>query len=190
MNNTNGGLLQKNLSRVFQNSRVADIAELFLLLLLGAIAVTLHSRLRIPLHIPGRQGLIFMAIIVAGRSFSKFSFAGSVSCLGASALLFFNVLGYHDPYMPLTYLALGIIIDLISGITSTFSKNIFVLSIAAGLSWACIPLLRMLFSFVTGYFYDSLAAGLIYPLSTHFAAGYLGGLTALGAVSLKRKKTN
>lgn len=190
MNNTNGGLLQKSLSRVFQNNRLVLIAEILFLLLVGAFAILLHARLRIPLHIPGRQGLLFMAIIVAGRSFSRFGMAGTISCMGSAGILLFGLWGYHDPFMPLVYVTLGFIIDSLFLVFSFISSNIFIVALASGLSWTYVPVIRMIFSFFSGWQYDSLASGWIFPFFTHFAAGYLGGLAALASVYfISKRKT-
>ena len=189
MNNTSGGLLQKSLSKVFQNSLAAQAAEVLLLLLIGAIAITLHARMRIPLHIPGRQGLIFMAVIIAGKSFSRYPFAASVSCLGSSSLLMMNILGYDDPFMPVVYASLGVIIDSMFFLFSRLGKSPWILAFAGGISWATIPLIRLVTSMITGFPYHSLMAGLWLPLSSHFIAGFLGCFIALVSIRIVTKNT-
>jgi len=183
----NGGLLQRNLSKVFPNKLAVSAAEIFLLLLAGAIAITLHSRLRMPLHIPGRQGLFFIAIIMAASYFSKYSFAASVSCFGAAILLYFNMLGYNDPFMPLVYMVVGVIIDVLTRVSSKISKSIFILAMAAGLGWASIPLIRMALSLLTGFPFHSLASGLLFPVFTHFVSGYAGAVVGLSLSILVTK---
>jgi hypothetical protein len=179
-----GNLLQKSISRAFPNKIAAHTAEVILLLIIGMIAVTLHAKLRMPLHLPGRQGLIFMAILVMGISFSRYAFAGSISCLGASTLLFFNVLGFNDPFMPLVYLLLGFIIDLFFILSAKITSYKWLLSLAGGLAWMCIPLLRFLIGSLTGFPYHSVMSGILYPMMTYFIFGTAGSLLGTGVISI------
>ncbi len=47
-------VLQKSISKVFPNKSFALAIEILFLLLMGALAITLHAKLRIPMHLPGR----------------------------------------------------------------------------------------------------------------------------------------
>ena len=70
MNNSGGSALQKTLLKIFPDKVVADIACIILLLLFGMLAITLHAKLRIPLQLPGRQGIIFVSFIMVAKTFS------------------------------------------------------------------------------------------------------------------------
>lgn len=188
MNNFNGNVLQRNLSRVFPNKATADIAELLLLFLLGMLAITLHAKLRIPMQLPGRQGVIFMLLIVIARSMSKYSFATSITCLGSSTLLLFNVFGFDDPFMPIVYIMLGVVMDLFFGLFNKYRPYVILIGLASGLSWASIPVFRIIISTFTGFPYHSLLGGFIYPLLTHFIFGMTGGLIGAGIVYSISKK--
>jgi hypothetical protein len=188
MNNFNGNVLQRNISKVFPNKLLADIAELLLLFLIGMLAITLHAKLRIPMHLPGKQGVLFMFFIVMARSMSKFSFATSISCLGASALLFFNVLGFDDPFMPLVYILLGVVMDILFGLISKYKPSVILIGVASGVCWTAIPLFRIIITSLTGFPYQSLIGGFAFSLFTHFIFGMIGGLIGAGFIYVISKK--
>ena len=188
MNYTNGKMLQRSISKVFPNKITADLIEVLLLLLLGAIAITLHAKLRIPMHLPGRQGVLFIAILIIGRSSSRFSFATSLCCLGASSLLFFNAFGIAKPFEPFIYLMFGVVMDILIGVASKIKYNIWTVSLACGLSWMTITILKFLFSIIFHYPENSLAAGIIYPLATHLIFGFAGGMLGFSILKIFSKK--
>jgi hypothetical protein len=140
------------------------------------LAITLHAKLRIPLQLPGRQGIIFVSFIMVAKTFSGFSLSSFLVCIGSACILFFKVLGFDDPFMPLEYLILGAAFDGLFRLFSLFPIKSFIIALAAGLGWMCIPLLRFLFSVITGFPFHSLSGGLLYPVLTHFLFGYTGGL--------------
>jgi hypothetical protein len=182
MNLINGNVLQRNISRVFPNKLLANAVEILFLFLMGAVAMLIHAKLRIPMHLPGKSGLMFMIIVVMARSSSKFSFGASLTCLGGASLLLLTNLGFDDPFMPLVYIALGIIMDILFGLTTLIKNNVALIALAAGISWMFIPIIRSLLFFVTGFPYESLMGGMIVPLITHFIFGLSGGLIGAGLV--------
>jgi hypothetical protein len=185
MDNMNGRLLQRTISRALPSKQLAYTAEILLLLVIGMITVTLHAKLRIPMSLPGKQGLIFMAMIVFTRYFTSIPFNSTITCLGASALLSFNILGFNDPFLPVTYLLMGLLIDAIFTLLDHFNiRNILVISLAAAVCWMSIPLFRLLIGAVTGFPFHSFRTGFVYPLTTYPLFGFLGGLLASSAYFL------
>ncbi len=181
---TNESLLQKNLLKVFQNKLLLVFIEVFILLLIGAFAITLHSKLRIPMHIPGKQGLMFMFIIMNARMLSNFKFATTISVFGASALLFFNVLGIHDPFIPIIYLLVGFTTDIFFIFLNKINKTSwYIIAIAGALGYAIIPLSRIIISLSTGIMYPSLMISFVIPVFSHFAFAYAGSAFAILLVS-------
>jgi len=178
----NGNVLQKSISKVFPNKTTATAVEILFLLLMGAIALLIHAKLRIPMHLPGKNGLVFMAIIISARASSRFSFGASMACLGSASLFLFTNLGFDDPFMPIVYILLGISMDFLFGIAKTISSNVFHIAIVSGLSWMLIPIIRTGVSLITGFPYQSLLGGIAYSLFTHFVFGLLGGLIGAGLV--------
>jgi len=180
-------VLQRNLSKVFPNKLAASIAEGTLLIMLGAFAALLHSWLRVPLHLPGRQGLIFMAIIIVGKSLSEFRFASSLSCLSAAGILWINFLGFHDIFMPLNYLILGFVLDVLF-LLPLKKPFIFIISLFGGLAWMVLPLLKLIEMQLTGIPEGAFATGLLYPFATHFLFGFCGVLLGFSMVRIFQKE--
>jgi hypothetical protein len=182
----NTSLLQKTLSREFPNKTVARALEIIFLLLVGMIAITLHSKLRIPMHLPGKQGILFVALVVSGRGLSRLPFAASITCIGSALLLWTNFLGFHDPFLPVTYILLGGIMDLIYRIASKFSEKPWILGLASGIAWMFIPFIRLVMSFFITVPMNSFSSGIAYPFLTHLLFGVTGGLIGAGILSLFR----
>ncbi|HBX51042.1 MAG: hypothetical protein A2275_19090 [Bacteroidetes bacterium RIFOXYA12_FULL_35_11] len=189
MENVNGRLLPKSISKVLpNNAKLALALEILFLLLLGMLAVALHAKLRIPMKLPGKHGLVFMLLMVSSRYISRLPFATSLSCLGASLLLYVNVLGFHDPFMPVVYITLGVILDMLFGFTNRLGSKWWLIALAGGIGWMMIPVLRILISMVSGFPYASLLVGFVYPLATHFFFGLTG--TLIGILIIKAVSKN
>ncbi|NVN95129.1 MAG: hypothetical protein HXX18_07600 [Bacteroidetes bacterium] len=164
------------------------IAEFILLFLLGAMAIVLHARLRIPLRLPGRHGIEFMMLLLIGRNISKFRFASSFSSLGVASMLVIPMLGFKDPFMSVVFILPGIAIDSFYNVFPKINKNIWFLALAAGIAYALIPISRLLISLSTGFVYESLLGSFFYPLATHFVFGFIGGLGGSALVKAFNKK--
>ena len=187
----NTGLLQKSISRVFPNKTAAIAVELFLLFFLGIIAMVIHSKLRIPMHLPGKQGLVFIALVVAGRGVSRFSFASSLICAGSAILLLTNMFGFSDPFMAVNYIMLGFLMDLAFRLTDGFNNRL-ISAVSAGVCWMALPLFKLITSSLFLLPMSSFTTGIAYPFITHFVFGLTGGLIGAGILtalfSEKRKE--
>ena len=181
--------LQKTISRAFPNSTVAATVEIIFLLGIGMIAVALHAKLRVPMQLPGKQGLLFMALILSAKGLSRFPFAASLSGIGAAAILLIPGLGFHDPLIALNYLFLGCLIDLVAGFTSRFTTNTWLLEIFCGACWIFIPFFRLLMSLLIDMPLGAFRNGIFYPFATHLVFGIAGSIIAAGLVTLANKKS-
>jgi hypothetical protein len=143
---------------------------------LGMLAIVLHVHLRMPMKMPGRHGLEFMVLFMAGRVFSNYRYASSLSSLGASAIAFIPVWGFDNPFMPLTFLLPGIILDFIYNLirTDKFYFKLIILALAGGLAYATIPVIRFFIMQATGFPFDSLLFGSGFPILSHFLFGSAG----------------
>lgn len=161
------------------------VVEALALLGLGALAVVLHQTLRMPLNLPGRHGVEWMALLVIGRCFGRSRYAGSLASIGAAvtAVLPFWA-GFDDPFIWLIYLLPGPLMDFAFARFSRWQGNLAFLVVLGGLAHATKPLVRWIISLVTGFPYGSLLWGVGYPLATHIlfgmAGGLLGGLAVWG----------
>ena len=189
MDNIAGNVLQRNLSKVFPNKLVANATEVLFIMLMGMAAITLHAKLRIPMHLPGKQGIIFMLLVVMTRSVSKFGFASSLFCFSSALLLFTNALGFEDPFMPLVYILMGIVMDILFRINSRFSQSIILTAFFSGLCWLSIPVFRLLLGSFFGFKYLSFSGGLIFPFFTHFIFGFAGGIAGAAIIYSMNKRS-
>jgi len=181
--------LQKTISRVFPNDAVASAVEIIFLIGLGMIAVVLHARFRMPMQLPGKQGLLFMALILTGKGLSRFPYASSLSGIGAATLLLIPGLGFHDPFMALNYLFLGCLIDLVAGAAEKFTQKAWLTAIICGACWVFIPLFRLCMSAMVDMPLGAFRNGILYPVSSHLVFGIAGGLIAAGVLSVSVKKS-
>lgn len=184
-----GKLHQKNLSSPIQTSIAHPAIEYVMLTLLGAIAITAHSKLRMPLNIPGHHGIEFMMLLLIGRQASKLPWASSISSLGIGIALLFPVWGFSDPFMGFNYLLPGILLDLAFHLNQKRAKNFFFIILAGGVSYMTIPLSRAFISLLSGYVYKSfLKHGIFTSVASHFLFGTIGAALGTGIAQIKRKK--
>lgn len=163
--------LISRLQTVTTSSGITENATLnstLILLGLGMTAAALHMALRIPLHLPGRHGLEWLAILLLARqAFPQYG-AATMAGTGAAALtLLFN------PLTAPTYLATALIVDLGWHYLPRWRHQAYWLVLLAGLAFAANPLLQL------GLEPFPLPE-LGFRLITHFAFGALGGAAGVG----------
>lgn len=172
----NTKLSQKTISGALAVEIIRQIAIFLLLIGIGAIGVLIHAKFRTPLGIPGRWGLIYMALLIAAKLATKKSYAASLSSLGAAAMLLFP-LGYNDPFMPVTYMIPGFIVDVFFRFGETWRNKILLIALACGLAYMTLPVTRIIINQITGYPFGSLIKwGFVGTMVWHLAFGFLGGL--------------
>ncbi len=186
MKNTSGNLNQKTLSKSFQVESIASILEVIALFGLGALAVVLHIKMKTPLHLPGHHGLEFMALLMLGRYASKKPIASTISSLGAGFMLFFPIWAGKDPFAGMIYMLPGFILDFLYYKLKE-NRNLLLVALVGGLSYAIIPIVRFIIMSVTGFKYGALLSGLAYPL---FAFTMFGALGSLFGASLMKQIQN
>lgn len=187
----NGKWHQRNTSGPYHHKLVLTGSIILLLAGLGATAILLRTQLRIPMGIPGRQGVLIMLFFMAGRSLTERKIAGFYSALGASSILMIPGIGPKDPWLPLTFIALGAMFDYSFYIGSRAKINPWLLAfLAGGIAYTMIPMCRILIHASTGFPYKEFVKhGYMIPLISHFAMGGVGSL--LGAtpiLGLRRRK--
>lgn len=183
-----GKLLQKNISERFHSPALSYVLEAILLLGLGMLAITLHAKWRYPLNIPGHHGMEFMAILMLGRSLSRFRFASGISSLGIGVLLLFPVFGFSDPMMGFNYMLPGFALDLLYSRMTGIRKMWPRAALVAGAAYLLIPASRLAMMFIAGFPYAVfLKHGFIVPLLSFFIFGAMGGLIGSGVSSFFKK---
>lgn len=178
----------KSLLKAYQISPALTVLEVFLLVFLGAAAVLIRSKLRIPLNLPGHHGVEVMALFIFGRGISRLRMASSISAVAAGVMIFFPLLGFKDPYLPFIFLAMGAMLDFLYGRMNEMKPAFIFIPLLAGLSYSLIPLSRLLIHVVTAYPYMLFVKfGYILPVVTHFLFGLVGGIIALLMIKTYRK---
>jgi hypothetical protein len=193
----NGLFSPKTASKAFptesaRSETLTRVVEVLLLLGSGALAVVLHKSFRLALGLPGYHGMEWMALLVLGRSFSRFKGAGSITSLGAAGMSMLPLWGaVDDPFIGLIYLLPGPVMDLAFGYLPRYAHKLWFLAILGGLAHMTKPVARLVITLLSGWSYGSFRYGVVYPISSHLLygmiGGLLGGLIALGIHRLTKK---
>lgn len=184
--NMNGNLPQKKSYALSLNANLALIAELFLILMGGALAAFLHFKLRIPLNIPGHHGLEFMAIFTFIRLSSNIRYAATVATTGVGILMLFPGIGAGSPLHSIGYLLPGIILDLLYQVSRGRIRVLIIAAILAGICYMSIPFSRLTIYLASGYPYGAfIKFGIPYTMVSFLIFGMLGGILGYGLYKLK-----
>lgn len=184
MISVNTSPLPRSISSLFRHRVAGVVAEVIFLLAVGMIAMTIHSKLRVPLQLPGRQGVLFLCLVVVGRGLTQYKFAATVTCSGSAILLATGWLGFREPMMPVFYVALGFILDMIFLGFRNVLPFVIATALSCSLGWMAVPLLKLVIGLFTGFVFTSLRSGLAWPVLTHLVFGLAGGLLGAGILNL------
>jgi hypothetical protein len=162
-------------SAAAERGAASAAAQILWLVALGCLQVWLHEAFRFPLHLPGRHGLEGMALLALARCSSGMRGAATVSASGAAA---FSLLPAWraDPFDPLLYLLPGLVMDAGWRAAPRLTARPLATALLAALAHATKPLARAALQQVTPVVFGSMAAGALFPLATHLAFGFAGGL--------------
>lgn len=176
-----------SLSRIFPNKQVALAVELLLLFSAGILAAVLHQKLKIPMHLPGKQGILFLLIIISAARASRIPFGATLATTGAA--MFFYVFAFDgtDPYKPLFYLLVAGMIDVLIHWQRTKKITVFLFILLTGAAWTIIPLIRTVVTLTTGIPFKSFMSGFAYPFVTHLLFGMLAAALAMVTLRLFKK---
>jgi hypothetical protein len=172
----------RSISRAFPIS-FSTTLQILLLLLVGFAATWLHYKFRVPLRMPGRHGLEFMLLVMGSRYLSNLRLATTITITGSILTTLIPGFGFTDPIIPYIYVGMGIFVDFVWYRWPKQLVWIPVIALLGGLTYTLIPLTRIVFASITGYFYGSLATGFMLPILTHFAFGFIGTLAGVGVAS-------
>ncbi len=177
----NGTFYQRKISKAFPIEGTLTWWEALLLLSTGALAVVLHQSFRLALGLPGYHGIEWMALLIMGRSFSRFKGAGSLASLGAAGMSILPIWGaQHDPFIWLIYFLPGPIMDLAFKYLPRYASKLWFLAILGGLAHITKPIIRLIITLLSGWSFGTFRYGVVYPISSHLLYGMIGGL--LGAL--------
>jgi hypothetical protein len=176
----NGTFSPKTTSKVFPTEWALTWWEALLLLGTGAFAVVLHRMFDAGLGLPGHHGIEWMALLIMGRSFSRFRGAGSLAGIGASLATVVPFLHTDNPFTWLFYLLPGPVMDLTFHYLPSFASKLWFLVVLGGLAHVTKPLGQLIINAAFGWPFGSFRFGVVYPVASHLLYGMIGGL--LGAL--------
>ena len=183
MRTTGGAVSARSASSSSRTDGRAILLEMLGLIALGALAVAYHALVRGRFRLaPGHQGLMWMALVMIGRMTSRLPWAGVTTATGAAAATMLPLGRLGDPFMYVSYLAAGAIVDLGFGSFLRSSRALWAIALLGGVAHAMKPLIRSIVQ-LGGWNYESLIAGVPYPAATHFMFGAAGAF--LGASLIK-----
>ena len=188
----NGRWQQRTSLKVSQTEFTRYVSMALLLFALGATAVILRTWLRIPLNIPGRQGILVMMFFMTGRALSPHRAGGIYAAAGASLMLLFPGIGPKDPWIPLIFMGMGIMTDILISTGMRLKINRYLLfSLTGGMVYMMIPLSRICISMLTGFHYTEFTKyGFLIPVLSHFIFGMVGSMLGSGPVIAYRTKNS
>jgi hypothetical protein len=175
--------LTSSVIETLQGHRAAGLAAL---LGLGLLGFWLHQGLRWPLHLPGRHGLDWLAILVFARLLSRERWAATLVGLSATGSAW--ALGAHHALPFLNYGLAGLVLDGLFLAGGARRERFGYLIAAAALAHAAKPLTGWLLLACCKLGGDSLDGGLAYPLMTHLGFGLAGGALGFGLARLTRRR--
>lgn len=188
MKSTGGAVSVRSGSSSSRTDVRAVALELLGLLALGALAVAWHVLVRGRLRLgPGHQGLAWMALVMIGRLTSRMPWAAVATASGAAGATLLPFWRLGDPFLWVSYMAAGAIVDLGFAGFLRSRQVIWAIALLGGVAHATKPLIRSVIQ-MGGWHYDSLIAGVPYPASTHFVFGAAGAF--LGASLIRAHEWN
>lgn len=155
------------------------IGRFAFLMLLGVLTYVMHKTFHYPLKMPGHHGLEAMALLVIGRLSCTNPWSATLVCLSALTTASFAAGMGHDASAALIGLAPGLLVDAGVLLFKNWRTQLFVLPFLAGIGHATKPLVRFGLAETAGLQFGSLRSGVLYPLSTHFCYGLVGGVVAV-----------
>ena len=177
----NGTFSPKTASKTFPTEWALTWWEALLLVGSGALVVVLHQSFRLPLSLPGYHGIEWMALLIMGRSFSRFRGAGTLASIGAASVSMLPLWGAaHDPFIWLIYLLPGPAMDLAFRYLPRYAGKLWFMVILGGLAHVTKPVARLIITTLSGWSFGSFRFGVVYPIASHLLYGMIGGL--LGAL--------
>jgi len=187
----NGASLARTRSSAFPTDWTVHWWEAALLLGSGVAAVVLHRSLDFLHGLPGHHGVEWMALLILGRTASRFRGAGSLAGIGASLASMLPVGRGGDPFAPLLYLLPGPVMDAAFRYAPRLISTAWFLILLGGIAHITRPLARLIISAGSGWVFGSFHWGVAWPLASHFLFGAAGGLLgALIALGLKTAGRN
>lgn len=178
----NGISSPKSTSRSYPTEWSLTWLEALLLIGGGMMAVVLHRTTDLSLGLPGHHGIEWMAIMILGRTSSRFRGAGTLTSLGASFASALPFLHGDNPFTWIFYLLPGPVMDLAFRYLPRYASKLWFMVLLGGFAHMTKPIGQLTVNLLTGWPIGSFRFGVVYPFASHILYGMIGGL--LGALIL------
>lgn len=159
------------------------LRDALLLVLIADLAMLGKALVRIPIHVPGHSGLIWVALFVIARGIVDKRGAGLLLGIVAGALATFFGFGAVGPLEWSKYVAAGALLDLVCWLVPGTLDNLGKAAVAGAAAHlgklATMMLIAMIVDLPLGF----AVAGLGFAATTHVVFGALGGI--IGALVLR-----
>lgn len=163
---------------------VLTTRELALLALVAGLVVLSKSLLRMPLHVPGHSGAIWIALYVIGKGLVRRPYAGTLMGLTTGLLATIFVGGHEGLLLWLKYLAPGAVLDLVAPVIRYRFDDPVLAGLAGALAHCAKLVTSLVVTLVMGLPAGFITAGIGVSAISHTVFGALGGW--LGSIVLRR----
>lgn len=161
--------------------------RLAFLVAIGVAIVLLHETIRYPLRIPGQHGLEGMALLALARYSTTHRWGATIAALSSAGTA--AAMGAGSEWTtPFLYLAPGIALDLGLMLFAGWRTQFIVLPLVTAFAFATKPLIRLGLMETLGMQFGSFRAGVLYPISTHIAFGFMGAMITVIAWRLAQNR--
>ncbi len=161
--------------------------RLAFLVAIGVAIVLLHETIRYPLRIPGQHGLEGMALLALARYSTTYKWGATIASLSSAGTAAAMAAG-SEWTTPFLYLAPGIALDLGVMLFAGWRTQFIVLPLITAFAFATKPLIRLGLMEFFGMQFGSFRSGVLYPISTHIAFGFMGALMTAIAWRVAQKR--
>jgi len=152
--------------------------------LVSALIVGAKFYLRMPLHVPGHSGLLWMALLVVGVGLIRRPGAGTLIGLLTGLMAMVLLPGRQGLLVGAKYFIPGLLFDVLAPLMGNrLDRVVVAMAIAAAANVAKLAT-AYLIGLIAGVPGGFLALGLGFAATTHLVFGALGGLA--GSLVLKR----
>jgi hypothetical protein len=158
--------------------------EIVLIALVSALIIASRALLRLPLHIPGHSGVLWMAFLIVGRGLVRRPTAGTLIGLVTGVVAVALVPGKEGVLTAVKYIVPGITVDLITPMFGGRLDRPIPAALVAATAHVAKLMSALIMGVALGIPSGFLALGLGFAAATHLGFGVIGGL--LGAFILAR----
>ncbi len=170
--------------RVVRRPGTLTSREIVLIALISALIIVSRAMLRLPLHIPGHSGVLWMALLIVGRGIVRRQTAGTLIGLITGIVAVALVPGKEGILTAVKYIVPGITVDLMTPLFRGQLDRPVPAALIAATAHVAKLMSALIMGVALGIPSGFLALGLGFAAATHLGFGVLGGL--LGALVLSR----